>query len=329
MSTYIRPEDKKLPKYDDICQELEGYLKYLIVVCGRSLKTANMYYVNLRGYLRYLIMKSDNLPEEKYDEIQIKNIDPELIRNASRELISDYIFFTAARGNSVKTRKDKLTALRSFYDFLVTEKSYPENPALYIKLPKLPKREPKYLNLADAQQLLFASAEQENPERDYCITILFLTTGLRLSELCSLNVDSFDRTCDTFTIVGKGDKERTGYLNTTSKTAIDEWLDIRAGYTLDRDEKALFVSKRTKKRLTGRAVEKIIEKELDTAGLAGKGYSAHKLRHSAATFMYSNGAGLMELKEILGHSHTTTTEIYTHLNQERLHDVSKSIDGLF
>ena len=138
----------------------------------------------------------------------------------------------------------------------IRDRSYPENPALYIKLPKLPKREPKYLNLADAQQLLFASAEQENPERDYCITILFLTTGLRLSELCSLNIDSFDRTCDTFTIVGKGDKERTGYLNTTSKTAIDEWLDIRAGYPLDRDEKALFVSKRTKKRLTGRDVYK-------------------------------------------------------------------------
>ena len=329
MSTYIRTGDKNLPKYEDICPELDGYLKYLVVMGGRSLKTANMYYVNIRAYLRYLIMVQENIPEESYEEIEIKKINPALIRNASRKTISDYIFFVASRGNSVKTRKDKLTALRSFYDYLVNEQAYPENPALYIKLPKLPERAPKYLTLEDAQRLLMAAADQENPERDYCITILFLTTGMRLSELCSLNIDSFDESTDTFSIIGKGDKERTGYLNQTSKTAIKEWLDIRAGYGLDGEEKALFVSRRMKKRLTGRAIEKIIEKELAAAGLSGKGYSVHKLRHSAATLMYDQGAGLMELKEILGHSHTSTTEIYTHLNKERLHDVTQSMDQLF
>ena len=325
MSTYIRFGDKKLPTYDDICPLLQEYLEFIVVVGGRSLKTANMYYVTLRSFLRYIKMTNENIPEENFESITIASIDEQTLRFVTRDNITKYLFFMARQGNSEKTRKDKLTALRSFFTFLVNERGFDENPALYVDAPKTTDRQAKYLQEEEMHSLIAATAKQKNPERDYCITILLLTCGLRISELCSLNVDSFLEN-GTFKVLGKGKKERVLYLNNTAKNALNEWLDVRAGYMLPDDEKALFVSNRTKKRLTVRRLQTVIEQELQTAGLSGQGYSAHKLRHTAATMMYAGGAGLMELKEILGHKHTTTTEIYTHVNNERLKEITAALD---
>ena len=325
MSTYIPHGDAAVPKYDDICPDLRDFLKHLVVVDGRSNRTANLYYTTLRMFLRYIRMTREQLSEDSFDEIQIRNITSDQIRQITRKDISDFMYFLAEKGNSEKTRKDKLTTLRSFFMYLVNEKGFPENPALYVDMPKSKKRVAKYLDLSQTEALLQAAKNRKEPERDYCITVLFLTCGLRLSELCGLNTDSFTED-KTFRIIGKGNKERIGYLNDTNSRALQDWLDVRAGYGLDKEEKALFVSKHTKKRLTERAVEKIIDGELAMAGLSGQGYSVHKLRHTAATMMYEHGAGLMELKEILGHEHTTTTEIYTHVNSRRLHEIAENMD---
>ena len=145
---------------------------------------------------------------------------------------------------------------------------------------------------------------------------LFLNCGMRLAELVTIDLGDFKD--DTIRITGKGNKERLVYLNNACITALEYYLPKRAALPKLVDKQALFVSKRTGKRLTARRVEQIVARCLQTAGLDGKGYSPHKLRHTAATLMYQGGVDMLALKEILGHENVSTTQIYTHINQEQL-----------
>ena len=195
------------------------------------------------------------------------------------------------------------------------------NPADGIKRPKTPVREPKYLTVDECNKLLNAASARPQAARDTCITVLFLNCGMRISELCSVNTTDIIKTGDDeylLRIIGKGNKERTVYLNNACLKAIKDWNAVRNTYENLIDKNALFVSNRTRRRLSPRNVENIIASELSVAGLKNKGYSPHKLRHTAATLMYDGGADILELKEILGHSSTKTTEIYTHVNNKRI-----------
>ena len=125
--------------------------------------------------------------------------------------------------------------------------------------------------------------------------------------------------------MGKGNKERLVYLNTACLDALKHYRAARAALGNLQEPQALFVSKKTGKRLSARRVQQIVERCLQSAGLSGKGYSPHKLRHTAATLMYRHGnVDMLELKEILGHAHVSTTEIYTHINTEKLRKAAKS-----
>jgi len=134
--------------------------------------------------------------------------------------------------------------------------------------------------------------------------------------LVSINISNIRE--DTIKIIGKGNKERTLYLDPICRKAIDDWLEVRKTINPLLDMQALFVSAKRRNRLTPRRIQKIIEQCLKMAGLSGNGYSTHKLRHTSATLMYDGGADILELQQILGHEHTTTTEIYTHVNNKRL-----------
>ena len=196
------------------------------------------------------------------------------------------------------------------------------NPTENIELPQNKKRLPKYLTLEQSMELLSA-IETEFTSRDYCIIMLLLNCGMRLSEI--VGIDIRDIRDDTLRIIGKGNKERIVYLNTGCLRAIDDYIKERNTIVSPVSEPALFISKRTKKRLTGRRVEQIVEQCLKLAGLDGMGFSTHKLRHTAATLMYrSGGADMLALKEILGHEHVSTTEIYTHISDAELKKAAKS-----
>lgn len=312
----------KLPDYDDCPPILKKYLTYIVSMRNLSVRTANNYYLSLRTFFKFLKMLRDGIPEEKFDEITIEDIDKNALELITRDDIEAFMFFLARRGNSATSRNNKLSAIKALYKYLQNNESFEQNPAELVERPKLAKRDPKYLRVEEAVNLLDVSKNRKNPERDFCITTLFLHCGMRLSELVGINTDSIYE--DTLKIIGKGNKERTVYLDSACKEALSDWMAIRDGYPLPSQEKALFVSLRTKKRLTPRAVQNIIQEELRDAGLSGQGYSVHKLRHTAATLLYEGGADILELKEILGHEHTTTTEIYTHLNSKRLKDVSEN-----
>ena len=161
-------------------------------------------------------------------------------------------------------------------------------------------------------------------ERDYCMITLFLNCGMRLSELVNINITDIQDD-GTIRIIGKGDKERLVYLNDACVKALARLCEERRRLPNLQDKNALFVSRKTGKRLSARRIQQIVESCLRAAGLSGKGYSTHKLRHTAATMMYQEGhVDMLALKEILGHAHVSTTEIYTHLGSAQLKEAAKA-----
>lgn len=165
--------------------------------------------------------------------------------------------------------------------------------------------------------------DNRNAKRDFAITTLFLNCGLRLSELVGINIEDIDFNDCKMTVIGKGNKERTIYLNKACMIALNDYISSRPPRNLIKhdnknSDKALFLSEQ-KKRISNRTVQAIISKELQAAGLGSKQLSVHKLRHTAATLMYQYGdVDIRALQELLGHQSISTTEIYTHVANEQV-----------
>ena len=158
-----------------------------------------------------------------------------------------------------------------------------------------------------------------NIKKDAIIT-LFLNCGMRLSELVGINIKDINFSDKKLTVIGKGDKERTIYLNPACIAAINEYLKVRPHDGVKYNSRdALFLSKR-KERISNRMVQEIVKRELAKAGLDINKYSVHKLRHTAATLMYQNGVDIRALQVLLGHESISTTEIYTHVDNMQIKD---------
>lgn len=190
--------------------------------------------------------------------------------------------------------------------------------------PKINKRHPIYLTLDESVSLL-SSLDTNNCNylRDYCILTLFLNCGMRLSELCSIKIDKIKG--DTLTIIGKGNKERTVYLNDACISAINNYLSKRNdSKATDENKKYLFLSSRNTP-INKRTVELLVKKHVKNAGLTNAKYTPHKLRHTAATLMYKHGnVDIRSLQSILGHENISTTQIYTHVDEEILREAANS-----
>ena len=172
---------------------------------------------------------------------------------------------------------------------------------------------PKYLTLEESRRLL-AAVDGPNRARDYAILMLFLNCGIRRAELVGLNRN--DVYNDRIRVTGKGNKERFVCFGETTREALDSYLPERNKIVLD-DDRALFGS-RDHRRLSVTAVHRLVKKHMLAAGLDPEQYSAHKLRHTAATLMVANGVDLKTVQEVLGHEHLNTTEIYTHIENTEL-----------
>jgi len=296
---------------------LKDFLNYIRNIKNSSVNTVNGYFIDLRTFFRYV--KNNNLTQKiEFNEINISDVPFEWIKNISSADVYDYLYFISNElDNSPKTRARKLSSLKAFYNYLTTKANLlDKNPCLNIELPTLKKTLPKYLSLDESLELL-NNIDTDFPERDYCILTLFLNCGMRLSELVSINLSGFKD--NTIKIVGKGDKERLVYLNDSCLYALEQYITLRNQIPTIKDKDALFISKKLGKRLSNRRVQQIVAECLKSAGLDGKGYSPHKLRHTAATLMYRFGnVDMLALKEILGHEHVTTTEIYTHISTDQL-----------
>ena len=298
---------------------IRDFLNYMLVVKGKSQLTVDEYYKDLRTFFRYIKVCRGIVSDESFETIPITDVDLAMI--ASVTLSDAFAFMNYCideRDNHAATRARKACSLRMFYKYLTNKVHLIEqNPLQELDTPKIGKTLPKYLTLEEAVRLLQA-VDGPNRERDYCILTLFLNCGMRLSELCGINLSDV-RDDNTLRLVGKGDKERIVYLNQACVSAVHVYMRVRPVDGV-KDKNALFLS-RMKKRISPRMVEEIVYKYLDKAGLGGRGLSAHKLRHTAATLMYQHGqVDIRILKDILGHENLGTTEIYTHLSASQIEE---------
>lgn len=314
-------------EFHTLPQSVIEFLNYLSVVKSKSELTVLEYASDLRLFFRYMLVYRGLVDKEtEFDKIEISFIDLDFIKTIK---ISDaYAFLSYCRnerGNDNAAISRKVSTLRAFFKYLcVKMKQIPENPMEELESPKLKKSLPKYLTLDESVQLLelLESIGGRDKERDYAIITLFLNCGLRLSELCSLNYTDI-KSDGTLTVTGKGNKERTIYLNEMCIDAVKDYMKVRPVDGV-KDKNALFLSGR-KNRISPKTVQHLVEKYIEKSGLGDRGFSTHKLRHTAATLMYQKGGvDVLLIKDILGHENLATTEIYTHIVDSQLKNAVES-----
>lgn len=307
--------------YDDIPSFVKEFLMYMQNIKNRSVNTIREYHYDLRFTFRFLKlrkqekMKFADINNELIEQTDITDLNLKFLRNIELTDLYEYLdYLTNVCSDKPTTRARKIAALKSFFNFMTyKQKALDKNPAVELETPKLSKRLPKYLSLDESVSLL-NSIEGKNEKRDVCIITIFLNCGLRLSELIAINFK--DIRDDTLHVIGKGDKERSVYLNNACQKALKEYIAVRPKDVKDHD--ALFISERGT-RIGKRTVEMMVKKYITLAGLDPKKYSPHKLRHTAATLMHKyGGVDIRSLQQILGHESISTTEIYTHIDSEQV-----------
>ena len=311
---------------DEAPEVIRDFLSYHEVVRGHSRKTIDEYYLDLRTFLRFLKQKRGLVPRSTpFEEIGIGDVDLSFLASLTKTEVYDFMSFLgrdriknpqsreAEYGLSPASRARKLATLRSLYKYLTIKTGKLEkNPLDGFDSPKLRRSLPKYLTLEESISLL-NNVGGRNPERDRCILTIFLNCGLRISELVGLNVSDVNES--RLRVIGKGDRERIVYINQAVADAINAYLPFRKKY--GSATPALFISERGE-RIARSTVHRLVKVHLGEAGLDREGYSAHKLRHTAATLMLRNGVDVRTLQELLGHEHLNTTEIYTHIENTDL-----------
>ena len=302
---------------------LNSFLDYSITILNKSPNSIKEYNYDLANFLKFIKIEYKLTDEKDYSKIDIADLSIDVIKKIALEDIHKYISYMATELRSKPaTRARKVSTIRVFFKYLAVKANLIDvNPAQNLETPKLGKRIPKYLSLDESKKLLevAGSEENRNAERDYAIITLFLNCGMRLSELVNINIKDITFSESKLNVIGKGNKERTIYLNKACVSAINEYLLVRHKEGIKYNSKdALFLSER-RERISNRTVQLIVKKELLKAGLDINKYSVHKLRHTAATLMYQYGnVDIRALQELLGHESISTTEIYTHVDNSQI-----------
>ena len=311
---------------------VNSFLDYSATILNKSPNSIKEYNYDLMMFLRFIKIHFHLTQEVDFSKIEIKDISIDTIKKITLDDIHSFLSYMAIELRSKSaTRARKASTIRVFFNYLSQKANLIEiNPAQNLETPKSDKRLPKYLNLEQSKKLLETTSNEDNRnyQRDYAIMTLFLNCGLRLSELVGINIKDIDFSEAKLNVIGKGNKERTIYLNKACLKAVSEYLEVRPkeGVKVDKlnSQKALFLSER-RERISRRTVQYIVDKELKAAGFDTAKYSTHKLRHTAATLMYQYGkVDIRALQELLGHESISTTEIYTHVDNLQVRNAVES-----
>lgn len=317
---------------DDNPDYLNSFLEYSLTYKKKSPNSVDQYNSDLIMFLRYMKYHFKMTDEAEFSNIDIKDFTIQDLAKVKENDIHNFItYLSINRKCGPATCARKISTIRIFFKYLtITNPLLSENPAQNLETPKLNKRLPRYLTLEDSQKLLNASFNNENDknkERDFAIITLFLNCGMRLSELVGINISDIKFDDMKLTVIGKGNKERTIYLNKACVDAINAYLKVRPTNPKKdskNSDKALFLSS-YRQRISKRTVENVVDRELLNAGLDTTKYSTHKLRHTAATLMYKYGqVDIRALQELLGHESISTTEIYTHVDNDQVRSAVES-----
>ena len=296
------------------------------------------YNYDINHFLRFIkykfnLAKMDD--EFGLSNISIKDVDINLISKIKLEDIHAFLGYMKETFHSKPaTLARKVSSIRIFFNYMCNKtKKIPNNPAIDLETPKLGKRLPKYLTLDQSRELLKVASSplpsshgnHDNSSRNYAIITLFLNCGMRLSELVGINIKDIDFSENKLNVIGKGNKERTIYLNKACINAINNYIKDRPKEGVKFDSRdALFLSEQ-RRRISNRTVQYVVKQEMKLAGIDINKYSVHKLRHTAATLMYKYGqVDIRALQELLGHESISTTEIYTHVDNEQIRNAVES-----
>lgn len=304
----------KQPKF------MKDFLVYLTTIKGKSQRTRKEYEYDLTLFFRFHKAVQEDLDIENLSAIDIGTITIEEIREMTLEDL--YLFMEyceVQRGNSAAARARKVATLKSFFKYLKGKRRLiEENPADELETPKIGRKRPIYMNLQEATQFIDGIKSNQASPRNYCMMMFFLNLGIRVTELCQLNKTSIQGRY--LTVIGKGNKERTVYLNDSCMQALADYENSGKTPYKGEGEEPLFVSQKGT-RFTRQTVAKIVKRINQQSGLQKERLTPHKLRHTSATMMYKAGADIRSLQHILGHSSVATTQIYTHIEDEQLQHV--------
>ncbi len=276
-------------------QHLQKFLSYLEIEKNYSPHTLLNYKMDIEEFQRLS------------QEIAIDKVDYPLLRR--------YLMELKAKQHKPRTLARKISALRSFFKLLQREKIIQNNPALLLTTPKLDKKLPKFLSEEEMVRFIESpSLKKKAGKRDRALLEALYSTGIRVSELVGLNVDSVDFIGNVVKVLGKGKKERLVPIGDKALDAIKDYLESREHKTT-----AIFLNRKGK-RLTSRSINNIVDKYIQAGNLKFH-ISPHVLRHSFATHLLNRGADLRCVQELLGHANLSTTQIYTHVTTERLKNV--------
>lgn len=305
---------------------IREFASYKSVIEGCSEKTVCEYLLDLRTFFRYLEAErmGIDLESEAFTQIDIRRIGIEDIRAINGTQVLEFMLYVGEnRSNGWAAKSRKLSSLKTFFKYLRVSKHLIEtDPTADIGSPRKRTTVPKVLTLEESIHLLEViknDTESATVLRDFAIVTLFLNCGMRLSELVGINLTDLDQQLRSLRVIGKGNKERVVYLNDACRAALVDYIVFRQSQDTTRIKTtALFISSRYQ-RISNKTVQWMIYKYMDMAGLGGRGFSVHKLRHTAATLMYQTGnVDVRVLKDILGHAQLNTTQIYTHINDENM-----------
>ncbi|MFF2752934.1 tyrosine recombinase XerC [Psychrobacillus sp. NPDC058041] len=305
----------------EIPKLLKDFLVYLTTIKGKSLRTRKEYEYDMTLFFRFLKAVGDDIKIDKMNEISIKEITIDFIKQISLEDMYLFLeFCEVQRNNSPATRARKAATLKSFFKYLKGKRRLLEdNPAEELETPKIGKKKPIYMDLQEAEMFITGIRRSNHYYRNYSMMMFFLNLGLRVSELCSLNLTSIQG--NVLHVIGKGDKERTVFLNNACIQSLQVYMNKERSYIQGASTKeALFLSQKGT-RLTRQTVAKIVKQINNDSGLSKEKITPHKLRHTSATIMYKNGADIRSLQHILGHSSVSTTQIYTHVEDKEIQQV--------
>lgn len=308
-------------KIPDFVNDLTNYLS---VIKNFSNHYIENLLITVQQFLNFI-----NVHKYHNEDNSIENMTLNDIRALNNSDIYSFIYFLAENNYKTNTRILKVDHLRKFFDFLFRIKHEVfKQPFKQIKREKKTIiKLPNYLSYNESKKLLelYSNSSKINQIRNNAIIHLFLNCGLRISEMRNLNISDFDFTTNKFIILGKGNKERVGYLNDSTKNALLKYLEIRKNIEVKnkKDKDALFLSN-YKTRIAVRTIQKFIKLSYDKVGIENENYCVHTLRHTCATILYKFCSDIKVIQELLGHVCIDTTQIYTHTNNE---DVMKATFG--
>ena len=319
---------------------LNDFLAYISTILNKSTNTVKEYNYDISHFLKFIKYKynmTDVKNIEDIKQIVIKDMNLETIKKITLQDIHSFLAYLKETYNSKPaTLARKTASIRTFFHYLCNKtKRIANNPALDLESPKLDRRLPKYLTLEESKKLLETASipkttksnnKHDNSARDFAMITLLLNCGMRLSELIGINISDIDFENRKLNVIGKGNKERTIYLNDACISAVKSYLAVRPRDAVKYNSRdALFLSEQ-KKRISKRTVQYIIKQEIKLANIDKPNkYSVHKLRHTAATLMYKYGnVDIRALQELLGHESISTTEIYTHVDNEQIRSAVES-----